>query len=417
MNLGLLSLLVLVAAIVIGFIKKMNVGILAIGLALVVGRIAGIADKDIIKGFDASLFVTLLGVTFLFSIINENKALLVGAKKVVSLIGKKTWLLPIMMFVIGYVICAAGPGAIPSLALMPAFAIPLAIEMGFNPLMLAIIADLGVFSGRMNSITPEGVVITGILQKQKISGFMLHMNLAMTVTCIILGIIVYVYYKGYKVKVAEGNVKTEVPKFNNKQIISLLGLLVMIIMVIILKFNPGLTGFLIGVILLMLGVADEAKSIKGIPWSVLLLVTGVGVLMQLSISLGGIKMLSSALASLMNSYTAGAIMGITAGVMSWFSSGLGVVFPTLMPTVGGIAQSVGHGVSVPELVAAIGIGGTMTGLSPASTTGALILATIVADEGGSKEKENQIFIHLWAWSVVVLVVIAILAIVGVYRII
>jgi hypothetical protein len=88
-----------------------------------------------------------------------------------------------------------------------------------------------------------------------------------------------------------------------------------------------------------------------------------------------------------------------------------------MPTVGGIAQSVGHGVSVPELVAAIGIGGTMTGLSPASTTGGLILATIMADEGGSKEKENQIFIHLWAWSVVALVLIAVLAILGVYRII
>lgn len=416
MNLGLLSLLVLVVAIVIGFIKKMNVGILAIGLALVVGRIAGIADKDVIKGFDASLFVTLLGVTFLFSIINENKALLVGAKKVVLLIGKRTWLLPIMMYAIGYAICAAGPGAIPSLALMPAFAIPLAIEMGYNPLMLAIIADLGVMSGRMNTITPEGVVITGILQKQKISGFMLHMNLAMTVTCIILAIIVYIYYKGYKVKAVEGNVQSEIPKFNNKQIISLLGLLVMIVMVIFLKFNPGLTAFLIGAVLLMLGVADEGKSIKGIPWSVLLLVSGVGVLMQLSISLGGIKMLSSALASLMNQYTAGSIMGITSGIMSWFSSGLGVVFPTLMPTVGGIAQSVGHGVSVPELIAAIGIGGTITGLSPASTTGGLILATIMADEGGSKEKENQIFIHLWVWSVVALVLVALLAILGVYRI-
>lgn len=414
MNLALFSLIMLVAAIVIGFVRKINIGILSIALALIVGRIAGIADKDIIKGFDASLFITLLGVTFLFSIINENKALLVGAKKIVALVGKRTWLLPIIMYVIGYGICAAGPGAIPSLALMPAFAIPLAKEMGYNPLMLAMIADLGVFSGRMNLITPEGVLITGILDKQKISNFMLHMNLGMTFTAIILCIIIYVYYKGYKVKAPEGNIKSEIPKFNSKQVISLIGLLAMIIMVMVFKFNTGLSGFLIGTILLMLGVSDEVKSIKGIPWSVLLLVTGVGVLMQLSITLGGIKLLSKALASLMNGYTAGSIMGITAGVMSWFVSGLGVVFPTLMPTVGNIAHTVGHGVSPVELVSAVGIAATIT-LGPTTTTGSLILATIMA-EGGDKEEENKIFIQLWAWTVAALVLISILAILGVYRI-
>jgi Na+/H+ antiporter NhaD/arsenite permease-like protein len=415
MNLGVLSLIILILAIVVGFVKKINIGVLSVALALVVGRIAGISDKVVIKGFDSSLFITLLGVTFLFSIINENKALLVAAKKIVLLVGKKTWLLPIIMYAIGYIICASGPGAIPSLALMPAFAIPLAIEMGYNPLMLALIADLGVFSGRMNPITPEGVLITGILEKQKITGFMLHMNIGMTITAIVLGIIVYVYYKGYKVKAPENVSEISTCKFSKEQIISLLGLLAMVIMVMVFKFNPGLSGFLIGSVLLLLGVADEVKSIKGIPWSVLILVTGVGVLMQLSITLGGIKILSNALASIMNKYTAGAIMGATSGMMSWFVSGLGVVFPTLMPTVGNIAQSVGNGVSPSELVSAIGIAATIT-LGPTTTTGSLILATIVAD-GGDKEQENKIFISLWAWTLVALALVSILAILGVYRII
>ncbi|MEY8763961.1 MULTISPECIES: SLC13 family permease [Clostridium] len=414
MNLALLSLIALIAAIVVGFYKKINIGILSIGVALVMGRIAGISDKAIIKGFDASLFMTLLGVTFLFSIINENKALLIGAKKIVRLIGKRTWLLPILMYAIGYAICAAGPGAIPSLALMPAFAIPLAKEMGFDPLMLCLIADCGVFSGRMNSITPEGVLITGILEKQKISGFMLHLNIGMTVTAIILSIIIYVYYKGYRVIASKNVDKNSTVKFSKQQVVSLFGLLAMVIMVMFFKFNPGLAAFLIGIILLMLGVADERKSIKGIPWGVLLLVTGVGVLMQISISLGGIKLLSHALASIMNKYTAGAIMGVTAGTMSWFVSGLGVVFPTLMPTVGGIAHLVGNGVSINELVSAIGIAATIT-VGPTTTTGSLIMATIMT-EGGSKGEENKIFIRLWAWTLVALALVSILAILGVYRI-
>ncbi|OPX81221.1 MAG: hypothetical protein A4E52_02237 [Pelotomaculum sp. PtaB.Bin013] len=72
MNLGVLSLLFVLFAIVLGFVKKMNTGLIAIGLALIIGRIGGISDNDVIAGFNTSLFVMLLGVTYLFSIANCN---------------------------------------------------------------------------------------------------------------------------------------------------------------------------------------------------------------------------------------------------------------------------------------------------------------------------------------------------------
>ena len=53
---ALASLAALGLAIFLGFVKKMNTGLLCIALALLVGRLAGISDDEIIRGFNYSLF-------------------------------------------------------------------------------------------------------------------------------------------------------------------------------------------------------------------------------------------------------------------------------------------------------------------------------------------------------------------------
>ena len=74
MNLGLLSLILLLVAIVIGFVRNVNVGILSIGFAMILTLLFKdqIAAADVIGGFGTSLFVQMVGVTYLFAIINGN---------------------------------------------------------------------------------------------------------------------------------------------------------------------------------------------------------------------------------------------------------------------------------------------------------------------------------------------------------
>lgn len=167
----------------------------------------------------------------------------------------------------------------------------------------------------------------------------------------------------------------------------------------------------------MCHAASEKDSLKAIPWGVLLMVSGVSTLMNLVIKTGGIKLLTAALSTFMNSYTAPAVMACTAGVMSLFSSGLGVVFPTLLPTVASLGQSVG--VNPVELGSMVVIGGTITGISPISTTGGLIMATLMADESGTakKDEEMKLFMELTGWALGILVVLTLLAGVGFYNLI
>jgi hypothetical protein len=110
-------------------------------------------------------------------------------------------------------------------------------------------------------------------------------------------------------------------------------------------------------------------------------------------------------------------MGITAGLMSWVSSALGVVYPTLVPTVSGIAANVGGGVSPIGLISAIGAGGSCAGISPISTGGALILAALASNKPDfTKEEQGKTFVELFLWAVGALTLIAFLAFIGIFRV-
>lgn len=419
MSMAVITIICLIVAIAIGFFRQLNVGILSIMGAFIVGHMMGLNDKQIIGGFNGNLFVTLMGVTFLFSILNSNGTIQLLATRSVSLVGSHNWLIPIVIFLTGYIMTGLGPGAIPMLAIMPAFAIPVALARGYNPIMMALIADFGVFGGRMSPITPESILVRELLAKGNIiSPEVVTVLIANeTLTGVVCALIAFVYYKGYKVKNVQ--VSEKVAPFNRQQWLSLAALLTMVVLVIFFKHNVGLVSFTVGGALLCLGAAEESKSIKGIPWSVLIMICGVGTLMKLVVESGGIDIISDFLAILMNSATASGIMGIIAGIMSWFSSGLGVVFPTLIPTVAELAEAIGDNVNAIEMASLIVIGGTFTGVSPFSTTGGLILATLMTDETSAntdvrEHKSRKIFIELLIWSCITLVVLAVLAFTGVY---
>lgn len=414
MNLGLLSLILLLVAIVIGFVRNVNVGILSIGFAMILTLLFKdqIAAADVIGGFGTSLFVQMVGVTYLFAIINGNGTLELLAKKIVNLVPARA--IPFVMFIIGMVLSAAGPGSIPCLAIIPVIAIPISVSAGINPIMTSIIGDMGAMAGRMSPLTPEAAVVRGLMEKQNMTGNTVPIMVCTAVTAVVCCVFVYIYYKGWKVDqtVVTGE-KEKLSKFTWQQYLSLAGLVVLAFGVLVLSWNVGLTGFLIGSVLCIIGCGDEKKAVKGIPWNVIIMVLGVGMLMNIVSLSGGVDILVSALESVMNIKTANPIMAILAGIMSFFSSGLGVVFPTLVPICGSLASGIGaDGI---YLVAMVVIGGTIAGYTPISTTGALIMAGVAQQEDSEKRfPQNKLFVELFAVSVINLVVLAVMAAIGVY---
>ena len=414
MNLGLLSLLLLLAAIAIGFLRNANVGILCIGFAMILTLFFGdvISAKSVIAGFGTSLFIQMVGVTYLFSIINSNGTLELLAKKIVNLVPARA--IPVVMFLIGMALSASGPGSIPCLAIIPVIAIPLSVSAGINPIMTAIIGDMGAMAGRMSPPTPEAAVVRSLMEEQGMNGNTVPIMVCTFITAIVVSVLIVIYYKGWNVDPScTGRKKETLPAFNRGQYMSIAGLLVLAVGVLFLKWNVGLTGFLIGSVLIVTGCGNEKKAVSGVPWNVILMVLGVGMLMNIVSQSGGIDLMVEAMEKVMGPRSAAPMMALTAGIMSFFSSGLGVVFPTLVPACGSLAA--GLGVDGVQLVAMVVIGGTIAGYTPISTTGALIMAGVAQQERAEERfPQNKLFVELFAVSVLNLVVLAVMAFTGIY---
>ena len=94
---AILSIIFFFAAIILAFVRKNNIGILAMAIGVIAVRVFGLTDKDLIGGISVSLFTTLVGITLLFSIVTNTGALDLLARKIVALAGKRIWLLPILI--------------------------------------------------------------------------------------------------------------------------------------------------------------------------------------------------------------------------------------------------------------------------------------------------------------------------------
>lgn len=403
-----ISLILFIAVVLLAFFRKVNVGVVALTAGVIAVRIFGLNDKALIGGISASMFTTLVGITLLFAAVTQTGALDLLARKIIALAGNRMWIIPIAVYIAGFIVAGVGPGAIPALAIIPALAAVIAVEVGFDPIMLVLIGESGLMAGRMTPITPEAAIITAAAAEAGIEGVMGTVLLCQTLVTIIYSLIMWFLFKGYKIKTPLKPIeRTAIEKFNHKQVIALAGIVLMMVMLIFFKVNIGLAAFFVAGILFLFGVADDGKAIKALPWSTIVMVLAVGALLDIVNDMGGIDLLSAGMSSIMTKGTATPIMGISAGLLSLVSSALGVVYPTMMPMCAGIAEQVG-GVNPVALMAAVGAGGSLAGISPLSTGGALAVAALgTAIPNLTKEEENKRFVQLFIMAGIALLTLAI----------
>lgn len=391
-----ISLLIFLVLIALSFLRKVNMGVLAFGTAMILGRVLGIGDKEVIKSLSTSLFITLTGITLLFAAVNSTGAFELVSNKIVLLAGKKIWLLPIVAYLVGFILAAIGPGAIPPTTLVVTLTVSIAVSSGYNPIMMGIIGGLGLMGGRAFVYTPEGALITTLATEQGLSKNIIYPVFVFQIlTTILMAIALFFIYKGYKVKCPECELNITKVKVTTNQIVALLSVLAMLISVVVLNYNVGLVSFLLAGVLFLMKIADDGKTIKSIPWGTIVMVLGVGVLMTVISKAGGIDLLTNLLSKIMDKNTVAPLTGVTAGIMSLVSSGLGVVYPTLIPLSTNLVETVGGGNAV-SVIAAIVAGGSLAGFSPMSTCGALTLGAMATmNKDMTKEESSRSFFQLF----------------------
>lgn len=384
MLIPVLSLVGLLAAIAIGYFRRLNIGLVAIAAAFVIGHfLAGMPAAGIVSGWPLRLFFMLLGMTLLFGIAAANGTLRVIARHVIGLTGGRTRLVPPVFFLLAGVLSAMGPGNISVCALLLPIAMATASLYGVSPLLMATMVIAGANAGGLSPIAPTGIIGVTLSQEQGLDiGWRVFYK--QIVGQSVFAALLYVLLRGHRLSRLGPSRRAAAEPLRTTHFVTLGVLLLVVAAIVVGRWDLGLTAFSGTVALLLLGAADEREVVRQAPWSTLILVCGMGMLVNVSDQVGGIDLLTRILSRLMNARTAGPIMAVIGGLLSIVSSASGVVMPTLIPTVPGLASDVGGDPA--SLVAAIIMGAHVVTNSPISTLGALAIAS-----AGPHVDRNRLF--------------------------
>ena len=416
MSLAVISLSALILALALSSISSINVGFLAIVLAWLVGVYAGGMTVDqVIAGFPSSLFLTLVGLTLLFAMAQVNGTLDRITYKAVRRVAATPGAIPFVFFVLTSVLAAIGPGHIAACALMAPLAMAAAGRYGIPPFLMAIMIANGASSGSLSPIAPTGVVVEGITTKIGLGDVRWAIYLNNFVAHVAIAWTAYLALGGWRLLRKQGlpaeagsregdpaaaGLHENAP-LDWKQWLTCAVIAALIASVIFLKLNVGLAAFAGAVILTLLRAADETAAVKTMPWGVIMMVSGVTLLVTMVDKSGGMALFADFLSRLATPATATAVAAFFSGVISLYSSTIGVVLPALLPTVPDLISKIGGGDPL-ALVSSMIVGGHLVDVSPLSTLGALCLA---AAPPGTNER--RLFTELLVWGISMTVVAAI----------
>ena len=171
MNLGLITLGALALAVILSCTTSLNVGLLSIALAWFIGVYLGhMPLKEITGGFPVDLFLTLAGVTLLFSQARVNGTLERVAHLAVRLCRGRVGIVPIMYFFLASDLATAGPGNIATTGLLAPMAMTTAMGMGISPFLMAIMVGNGANSGSLSPLAPTGIIVSGLMNRIDLPG-------------------------------------------------------------------------------------------------------------------------------------------------------------------------------------------------------------------------------------------------------
>ncbi len=408
----IISLLSLVIAVAIGFWKDINVGLVALVFALFVGYYIGDIPVNTIIGYwPVKLFFTTLGITFLFSIAKLNGTLEKISKTIIYQSRGKKILIPIIFYVLALLIATVGPGNISTSALLLPIGLAIAYRTNLSVLMMSALIILGSIAGGLSPLAPNGIVALdlGIMHGVGDLGFkifainVLSMTLFSATLFVVLG---GLKLRGDRVEIEKAD------KLDYAQIVTLISIAILVFWVIIGGVNVGFAAFTLSVVLIILKVADQNQAILHVPWSTLLLISGTAVLINVINELGGVQLLAQLLARMMSKQTAIPIMAVLSGVMSIFSSAVGVVMPTLIPTTVELSDNLMNVVSPSALTITIAVASHIVTMSPFSTMGALALASS-PETVDKKNLFKNLFITAFSSLLFIAIFLGVLAAVGI----
>ncbi|RJE82596.1 SLC13 family permease [Paracoccus onubensis] len=413
----------LVSMFVVATALPINIGVLAFVGAFLVGTLlAGETAKDIIAGFPDSLFLTLVGITWLFALAQNNGTIDWLVRSAVRAVKGRIALIPWIMFLIAALLTSIGavtPGAV---AIVAPIALSFAFRYHISPLLMGMMVAQGASAGAFSPIGIFGGITNGVVIR---AGLPINEMVTFAASffanafCVLILFFVLGGRKLMSVRVdldspyqvnhieiskpatgpqiygdseaealsrrigKEGgggdsnrlvadSVAESRSDGNAVRMLTLLGLAAVAILVLAFKMDIGFVSLTVGLIVALCQPTLQKRAMTQVAWPEIMLITGVGTYIAVLEGMGTIDFIGDSVAHMASPMLAALLLFYIGAIVSAFASStalLGALIPLAVPFL-----QAGTGVGPIGFIAGMAVASTIVDVSPFSTSGALVLA-------------------------------------------
>ena len=401
MLIPLLSVCALIGAILLSLWSRLNVGLLALALAYLLGVLgAKMTLRQVMAGFPVPLFLTVLALTLLFGHAQSTGTLGRVAGYAVQLARGRPGLLPPVFFLLGATLGTVGAGNIGAVAMLAPVAMAVAHEAGVPSFLMALMVACGGNAASMSPLAPTGVIAGDLMARIGLSGYGLWNYLHCLMAHALIASVGYLCLGGAKLlmqtpmeaqreRLAQLLASHRQP-LHRTHVVTLLVLFGVLVTVALAKVEIGAVALCAAVLMTLLRLSDEEEVLRGLPWGTILMVCGMTCLMGILERTGGIDLFTWLMEKLSTKQTAPGVIGLCTGILSAYSSSSGVVLPAFLPILPKLIHKLGGGDLV-ALANSVNVGAHLVDVSPLSTLGALCLANAQGDT-------SRLYRQLLAWG-------------------
>jgi Na+/H+ antiporter NhaD/arsenite permease-like protein len=405
----IVSIIALVVIFAIATILPINMGALAFVAAFIVGTLSvGLTTDEILGGFPSELVLTLIGVTYLFAIAQNNGTVDLLVRGAVRLVGGHVAAIPWIMFFVTAVLTAIGALSPAAVAIIAPIALGFAARHGINPLLMGMMVIHGAQGGGFSPISVYGVTVNEIVEQEglpdsAVAVFLGSLFFNLAIALVLFFVLGGRKLIGRKVSVAEavreevhaghgdgttvrghgaapgpavgggdGEPHPDAPqKITFEQILTLIGLVVLAVLALGFDLDIGFVSISVAVVLALFSAQKQKGAISQISWSTVLLIAGVLTFVFVLQEAGTIDYVGEAVTGLGVPLVVALLLCYIGGVVSAFASStaiIGVAISLAVPFL--LAGNIG----AVGVIVALSVSSTIVDVSPFSTNGALVLA-------------------------------------------
>ncbi|WP_206489744.1 SLC13 family permease [Rhodococcus sp. KRD162] len=412
----LIAIAGLVAIFAIAMWRSLNMGAVALVAAFALGvGYFGLEVGDIAQGFPGSLFVTLLGVTYLFGIARANGTVDAIVGSAVHLVRGRVAMIPWVFFVLAAIITGAGALSAATNAILIPVGLAFAYRYKISPLLVGLSVLNGTNAGGFSPISVYFNIVDDVFGQSGVTLDPVPIFLLTFVANSVLNLVAFFMLGGpdllrrgkQAIEPSDDEpsggttagtglaVKARTRTWTGTNILTVVLLVGIVALALGFTLDVGFLALTAAVVLAALRPQDSKRAFEQIGWGVILLIGGIVTYISVLQSAGVVEEIAADVSTIGAPLVAALTILFVAGVVSAFAS-TNAMFVVLVPLAAPLVLA--GEVSTLGFVVALCIAASAVDSSPFSTGGALIIANT------EEHLRDKTFRGLLIWGMSMIVV-------------